>query len=367
MNILMLGGTGAMGVYLQDILNDGVNRITITSRRSRENRGNIRFVEGDGHDPVFLRSLLSEHYDAIIDFMVYSTDAFRERYELLLSNTNQYVFLSSSRVYAGASVPMTESSPRLLDVCTDETYLKTDEYALAKARCEDLLFKSDKLNWTIIRPYITFSPQRLQLGVFEKENWLYRVLHGRTLVFSEDIASKLTTMTLGFDVAHGIAALLGKDEAMGQAFHITNSQSYSWHQILDTYKTVLVRHGYVAKLKLVDKCQRLGLSKGSDYQIIYCRYYDRMFDDSKISAFIDVAQFTDTLSGIDKCLTKFLEHPSFGQIDWRLEAVSDRIARERTPLSEIPSKSGKFTYICYRYHLKTIHSAVSRIAHLLHH
>ena len=41
--------------------------------------------------------------------------------------------------------------------------------ALQKAREENLLLKSDSRNWTIIRPYITYYDERLQLGVFEKK------------------------------------------------------------------------------------------------------------------------------------------------------------------------------------------------------
>ena len=40
-----------------------------------------------------------------------------------------------------------------------------------------------------------------QLGVLEKELWLYRALNGRTIVFSKDIAEKSTTLTYGYDVA----------------------------------------------------------------------------------------------------------------------------------------------------------------------
>ena len=52
---------------------------------------------------------------------------------------------------------------------------------------ENLLFNSEKNNFTIIRPTITYNTQRLQLGVLEKENWLYRALHGRAIVFSDDV------------------------------------------------------------------------------------------------------------------------------------------------------------------------------------
>lgn len=77
--------------------------------------------------------------------------------------------MSSARVYArSADRQITESSSRLLDICDDEEYLRTDDYALTKARQENMLFCAKTQNWTIIRPYITFSEIRLQLGVFEK-------------------------------------------------------------------------------------------------------------------------------------------------------------------------------------------------------
>lgn len=53
--------------------------------------------------------------------------------------------MSSSRVYADSQTPITENSPRLLDVYKEEEYLKTDEYALSKARQEDILHRSGKI------------------------------------------------------------------------------------------------------------------------------------------------------------------------------------------------------------------------------
>ena len=54
----------------------------------------------------------------------------------------------------------------------------------------------------------------MQLGVLEKEGVFYRALHGRSIVFSRDIADKITTMTWGHDVAEGIAAIVNQAEAL---------------------------------------------------------------------------------------------------------------------------------------------------------
>lgn len=116
----------------------------------------MQYRQGDAKDPAFLRELLSERWDAIVDFMVWSTAEFADRVEQCLNATGQYVFVSSYRVYADSPV-IAEDSPRLLDVVDDSDYLKTDEYALAKARCENMLFESGKKNWTIVRPAVTYD------------------------------------------------------------------------------------------------------------------------------------------------------------------------------------------------------------------
>ena len=59
----------------------------------------------------------------IIDFMHYGTEEFKKRYQLLLANTAQYVFLSSSRVYAASETPLTEESLRLVDKVADKDFI----------------------------------------------------------------------------------------------------------------------------------------------------------------------------------------------------------------------------------------------------
>lgn len=153
--VLILGGTGAMGKHLVNILfNQGADCF-ITTRSNRESSIRKNYIKGDAHDINFLQSLLQkEKWDAIVDFMIYTTNDFEERYNQLLDSTTQYVYISSARVYAQNDSLITEDSPRILDVCKDQDYLATDEYALTKARQEDILKKSGKRNWTIIRPIL---------------------------------------------------------------------------------------------------------------------------------------------------------------------------------------------------------------------
>ncbi|HHT04352.1 MAG TPA: NAD-dependent epimerase/dehydratase family protein, partial [Bacteroidales bacterium] len=287
MKVLILGGTGAMGVHLVNLLSKQECEITVTSRSRRKSKDNIEYIQGNARDVVFLQTtILNKKWDVIIDFMVYSTPLFKERAELLLQATSQYVFLSSARVYADSKEPIKENSSRLLDVSQDEVFLSLDEYSLTKARQEDILKNSGRSNWTIIRPYITYAENRLQLGVLEKEEWLYRALKGRTIFFSEDINSKFTTLTYGHDVAKGIVSIIGNKEALGEAFHITTNEAITWGSVLNIYLSVLEKHlGYEPKVVLKDLESYNNIESHKKYQIKYDRMFDRKFDNSKISQY----------------------------------------------------------------------------------
>lgn len=148
--------------------------IYITTRKPYKSSDHIVYLQGDAKDINFMAKLCEEQWDSIVDFMVYSTQEMSERIEMLLGATKQYVFISSARVYAESTDNLVETSPRLLETSKDELYLASDEYAISKARQENILFNSKANNWTIVRPSLTYSENRLQLGAFEKENLLYR-------------------------------------------------------------------------------------------------------------------------------------------------------------------------------------------------
>lgn len=348
LKILLLGGTGAMGAHLSKILKNQGEDVYVTTRRERRGEG-ITYIQGNAHETVFLRELLQKYqFDVLVDFMIYNTSEFADRANLLLSSVGQYVFLSSSRVYADSETLITEDSPRLLDVCKDEEYLKTDEYALSKARQEDILHKSRKKTWTIIRPYITYSEIRLQLGVLEKELWLYRAMHGRTIVFSKDIAEKTTTLTYGYDVALGIASIIGRESALGEVFHITSDESHTWMEILELYLDVVERKtSKRPKLLLLDKSIHLKCA-GAKWQVVVDRYYNRRFDNSKIRQYIDTSQFKQTKYGLTSCLESFLHDPQFRNIGWGAQAIYDRITGEWVSLNEISMMKDRLKYLLRR-------------------
>ncbi len=365
MQILVLGGTGAMGTPLVQILSRD-NDVYVTSRTVRPSTERIKYICGNAQNRTFLEDVFcSKHWDAVVDFMVRSEEMLKDLVPLFLDNTKQYVFISSSRVYAEIDGLITETTPRLLEASTDKEYLSTKEYALSKAREEDILLKSGRKNYTIIRPTISYNTYRLQLGVLEKENWLYRALNGRSIVFSEDINDKITTMTLGDDVSKGISSIIGQESALGEVFHITSPISLPWSEVLQVYLSVLKEHlGKDVRVVMTKKSVNLKF-RWRIYQVIYCRYFNRTFDNSKISQYCNVNDFTPPQLGLKKCLEDFLQEPMFQDIPWDLEALQDKASKEFTPLREIKGRRDKFIYLRYRYNLEFIYKIAILVRKLI--
>lgn len=350
MKVLILGGTGAMGVPLSKILIENGHKVYVSTRKNRTDSTGINYLCGDAHDLTFISTVLNkEKYDAIVDFMIYSEEELRNRIDLFLDNTNQYFFISSARVYAPCEGRIKETSPRLLDVCEDRTYIESNEYAIAKAREENIFLNSTKKNWTIIRPTLTYNSEKLQYPLGEKEDWLFRALHGKTVVVPSDMKNVKVSFTFGEDVAKGIAMLIGKQTALGEIFHIANEDSIAWSEILSIYQNYLMdKLGIKMKIKEIDSWDNISRRLKNYYQIKYARSINREFDSSKIESVAGKTIFVSPEEGIKKCLDKFFEHTKFEVTNWNRQAVFDSITKEFTSLKYFNSFKRKIGYVLTR-------------------
>lgn len=245
-----------------------------------------------------------------------------------------------------------ESSKRLLDTSTDQTFLQSDEYSLAKAREENFLLSSPNRGWTIIRPYITYYDERLQLGVFEKETWLRRALVGKKIVFSKNIAEKYTTLTYGYDVALRIADLIGVPKAIAQVYQITTGECIKWKDVLTVYLDVLEKYlGKRPEVCMTEQCDPF-TEKNNMYHVHCDREYNRKFSVAKIQQDTkESAPFMPVKKGLQICLQNFLasDKPFTAPVNWKREGAMDKISGDKTPLKEIQGMKNKMKYMVYRY------------------
>lgn len=308
--ILVLGGTGAMGGYLVDILSgDNQCLIDVSSRRARcTTKRNVTYIKGNARDAVFISTLLQRNYDVIVDFMNYDYDEFADRCQSLLRATKHYIWFSSCRVYADSPIPLTETSPRLLETSCDEAFLATNRYALRKARQEDLLKTSGFNNYTIVRPYITYSSERLQLGIYEKEQWLWRLLRGKSIVINKHILDKTTTMTHGQDVARIIAQCVANPRVYGQIVQIASDETMTWREVLRMYLDVLRQtDGISPEIYVSDHMESIDLLYEGGYNTIYDRVYNRCFSSRRVEELLgEKIPYVEMRDGIEACLRTFL-------------------------------------------------------------
>ncbi len=286
--VLVLGGTGAMGQYLVPMLaemNYQVDVVALDKPESPDPR--VTYIQANAKDKAVITGLLKNSYDGVVDFLIYLTEEFRSRYELLLSNTSHYIYFSSYRIYANEEVPIRETSPRLLDVSDDTDFLATEDYSLYKARGENILRASAFTNWTIVRPAITYSGGRLQLTTLELPRTMDRLIEKKPLVLPAAAMDIEATMSWAGDVAKMLSRLLFNEQAKGEAYSVCTSEHHTWREIAEMYHEICGLT-YVE----VDTEAYLDVVAGPDaprlnrmhayYQLAYDRCFTRIMDNTKI-------------------------------------------------------------------------------------
>ena len=285
--ILVLGGTGAMGVYLVPELRSMGYTVDVVSLDAVESADpGLRYIQtNNAKDPAYLTELLKNEYHGVVDFMIYGTEEFRQKHMLFLENTDHYIYLSSYRIYDNKEHPIKETSPRLVDASTDAEFLATDDYSLHKAKGEDTLRASGKTNWTAIRPAITFSKRRFQLVTAEANLVVHRARCGKVLVLPEEAMPVQATMSWAGDVARMIARLLFNPAAFTEIFTVATAEHNPWQTIAEYYKDLIgLQYITVPKdeyLSIIQPNEGPG-NRACRWQLDYDRLFDRIIDNRKI-------------------------------------------------------------------------------------
>jgi nucleoside-diphosphate-sugar epimerase len=236
--------------------------------------------------PDFVYDITRYHYDAIVDFMTYNSLVFRNTVPKYLAATDQYMYLSSCRVYANEEIPIKEDSPRLIDVTTDPALLFSDDYCMYKARGENTLRALKNRNWTIIRPSTTYWEKNSQLITLGRRQLLPFFRSGKPLPLYEGAKDIPASLTFGRDVAEMIKRLLFKESALGQDYNVTSSEFHTWGEIADYYHEI-----YGLNYIWTDELTYLRVKKPdfnperdmfAIWQLRYARMFNRVYDNTKI-------------------------------------------------------------------------------------
>lgn len=278
--VLLIAGGGTLGRYTaKELLSKDCEVDVICLEDYTSDNSKLCYYKANADLNYLTEFLKDKYYDGIVNFIHYiSVDDYKPVHKLLCNKTDQLIFLSSYRVYGDLQHPITESAPMLADVVKDdEKFLKTENYALPKARCEKFLREeSGTKNWTVVRPVISFSDKRFDLVTVSGHEIIDAAKSGKTVILPE--AAK--NLTAGLDWAGNsgklIANLLFKKECFGEAYTVSSGQNLTWGEVADIYTRLTG-----VNFRWTDTEEYVSTGHGG-YILNYDRLYDRAVDNTKI-------------------------------------------------------------------------------------
>ncbi len=283
--VLVIGATGVMGRHLIPHLADRGYEIDAVSLDDvAENRPNVNRIKLNAKENklVYRKLVSGKRYDGIVDFMMYPTNEIIDYLPYALDNTDHYLFFSSYRVYDDKETPLTETSPRLYDDPEKVLLHNSDDYAIFKARGENVIRSFTRNNWTILRPVILYSLMRYPLVTLEAPDTVGRAFAGKAVILPEQARNVRAALAWGGDIARMIAGLLFNENARGETYLAGSAEPRTWGEIADDYREICG-----LKTVWVDKEEYIRIlmpDSRFSWQLDYDRLFDRVIDNSKILA-----------------------------------------------------------------------------------
>lgn len=323
--VLVIGGTGTISASLVRLLSSRGTDVYVLNRgtnaRHRDLPDAVVSLTADIADPKTIQSAIGDlEFQSVVNFLSFDASDARRAVDIFGGRTAQYIHISTASMYHKPilQVPITESNAR------QNRFLS---YARDKIEVEDLLmdaYSRDDFPTTIVRPshtYDTASPP-LPGGwtVFD------RIERGAEMVVHGD-GTSLWTLTHAADLAVGLAGLVGNARAIGEAFHITSDDVYTWDQI---YALVADSLGVQAHLVHATSESFVAAAPEWGWSELFLGDlgHSAIFDNSKIKRYVpDFSPKRTFVRSVVEMAQWRRENPSLAAGEPLAESVYDRMAK----------------------------------------
>jgi nucleoside-diphosphate-sugar epimerase len=321
MKILFIGGTGIISSACSQLAIERGHELYLLNRGQTTKRPvpeGAHVLHGDIRDLASARAALADHtFDAVVDWIAFTTEHIETDLELFRGRTGQYVFISSASVYQTppANVPVLESTP--LD---NPVWL----YSRNKIACEERLmraYREEKFPMTVVRPSHTYD--KTLCPIHGGYTMIDRMWKGQPVIVHGD-GTSLWTMTHHRDFAKGFVGLLGHNRAVGDTFHITSDEALTWNQIY-----LLMAHAAgVDNPQLVHVPSELIAAYDKDWGdgLLGDKAHSMIFDNAKIKRLVPgYVAAIPFAQGATEIVAWFDADPANRVVDEKLNGTIDRI------------------------------------------
>jgi nucleoside-diphosphate-sugar epimerase len=323
MKVLFIGGTGNISLSVSKLCVENGIELFLLNRGSRDvTVPGAKTILGDISKPEQLTSELNKHtWDCVVNWIVFTEDEIERDINLFRGKTKQYIFISSASVY---------QKPPSYPVITESTPLFNPywDYSRNKIACEERLnraYRDEKFPITIVRPSHTYdSVIPVALGGWTEYNIIDRMKKGQKIIVHGD-GSSLWTLTHAEDFAKGFVGLIGHQQAIGHAFHITSDEILTWDQI---YQAVAAAAGVEANIIHISSDFIVQCEPSLTGNLLGDKSHSAIFDNTKIKTFVPGFKAVIPFSqGIRRTLEWFEADPARQIINKETNDMMDRIIR----------------------------------------
>lgn len=327
MKVLFIGGTGIISSACSQLAIERDIELTLLNRgqSSRPVPEGARVLQADIRDASSVsRVLQGETFDVVVDWIAFTPEHIETDLALFGGRTGQYIFISSASAYQTppTSLPITESTP---------LHNPFWAYSRAKIACEERLlaaYRNEGFAATIVRPSHTYD--RTLLPMSGRYTAVARMRQGKPVIVHGD-GTSLWTLTHHRDFAKGFAGLLGNQQAIGQAFHITSDEWLTWNQI---YEMVAQAAGAKADIVHVPSDVIAAYDREWGASLLGDKAHSMIFDNSKIKRLVpDYAATIPFSQGAREIMAWYDGDPARQVVDEGRDQLMDRIIAAYEALS----------------------------------
>jgi len=324
MRVLFIGGTGIISTACTALAVERDIDLTLLIRGKHQANipPGVRILAADVTSPTLAEKLANEQFDAVVDWIAFTPQDIERDLNLFRGRTRQFVFISSASAY---------QKPPSHYLITESTPLANRywDYSRNKIACEERLmqaYRDEGFPVTIVRPSLTYGETLVPLIMNSWAEMSYtavdRMLRGEEVIVPGD-GTSLWVLTHNTDFAKGLVGLLGNEQAIGHAFHITSDEVLSWNQI---YAIVGAAAGVEPKIIHIPSDFIVACQPEKEGSLLGDKSMSVVFDNSKIKRFVtDYRAIITFAQGIRKSLAWFDADPDRKRIDHEANATWNKL------------------------------------------